>query len=155
MLDRSARVGASRLYSRPKKSRLASAVSLLVQAGRLGQDPDPGPDAGFRVRSDIEAVDRGRALSVGSISAVEHPDRRRLAGSVRPEQPEHAAAVDLEVEPADRPQVAERAPKPGRVKGDGSVADGLAGSVWAGAVTRQVCPVRRSDASAGASSARG
>ena len=38
---------------------------------------------------------------VGTTVVVEHPDRRRLAGAVRAEQPEELAGLDLEVDPVD------------------------------------------------------
>ena len=45
-------------------------------------------------------------LAAGAVAvALEDLDRRRLAGAVRPEQPEHLAFVDREVDPPDRLEV--------------------------------------------------
>ena len=48
----------------------------------------------------VDAEDRDGA-GVARAVALEHLDRRRLAGAVRAEQAEDLALLDLEVDPAD------------------------------------------------------
>ena len=71
---------------------------------RLEHDPDPGAER--RERSPgIEAEHADLALGALAVT-LEDLDRRRLAGAVGPEQPEHLAAAHLEVDPADRLELA-------------------------------------------------
>jgi hypothetical protein len=50
---------------------------------------------------DVEAPDRGAAARFGD-QAGENVDQGRLAGAVRAEQPEDAAARDIERDPVER-----------------------------------------------------
>ena len=60
-----------------------------------------------RLAPRVAVEHRGRAR-VGAEQAEQHPDGRRLAGAVGPEEAVHLARLDLEVEAVERTDVAER-----------------------------------------------
>ena len=90
---------------RPTISRLSRALMQPVDGGLLGGDADAAADGGGLV-DDVEAGHRGPALGRCG-QRGEDADGRGLAGAVVAEQAEHGAGRDLEVEVAQRPQVAE------------------------------------------------
>ncbi len=90
---------------------------LVVQARRLGQDPDPGADR-LGLVDDIEPVDAGVSLARRD-ERGQHPDRRRLARAVRAEEAQDLAPEHVEIHPADRPEVPESPAETGRVEHDG------------------------------------
>ena len=70
----------------------------LVEAQVAGQVPDAAPDCDVAARVAAEELE----ASPRRPKQVENqPDRGRLAGPVRPEEPEHLAGRDLEVEVDD------------------------------------------------------
>ena len=72
---------------------------LAVERVRLGDDADAALHRGG-MRGDVES--RDECASTGRDDRRrEHPDRRRLAGAVRPEQPEELAGAELEVDSVD------------------------------------------------------
>ena len=70
-----------------------------VERVRLRDDPDPALRRG-RVGADVDPGDE-RAAAGGDDGGRQHPDRRRLAGPVRAEQPEELAGLDLEIDAVD------------------------------------------------------
>ena len=94
--------------------RAAKAVHRAVEADVLGDGevvvepvalrhvPDPAPHA-FRVVTDVDPGDH-RPASRWFEQPAQHPDRRGLPRPVRPEEPEHLTAVDIEVEAFHRDQ---------------------------------------------------
>src|SRR5262249_27350343 len=73
---------------------------VRVERRRLQHDAEPLPPRPPAVlRVDAEDLDLAR---IAPAIALEDLDRRRLARSVRPEQPEDLARGDLEVDPAHR-----------------------------------------------------
>ena len=78
---------------------------LLVELVLLGHDADPRPDL-LAVAGRVHPEDPQLALGHGR-HASDHAHRRRLAGAVRPEEPERLAAVDLDLDPVDGGEVAE------------------------------------------------
>ena len=85
-----------------------------VRVERRGLEDDaeplaPGPAGARRILA--EHLDVAR---VAVAVALEDLDRRRLAGAVRPEQPEHLAGADLEVDAPDRLVRAVALPQPAR-----------------------------------------
>ena len=90
---------------------------LVVEPGRLGQDPDPGADL-LGMLGDVEAVHRGAPLARLD-QRGEQPDRRRLARAVGAEQAEDLATEHLEIHVPDRPQLPELAAQTGRPEHDG------------------------------------
>ncbi|MDY7555563.1 hypothetical protein RGU41_01600 [Cryobacterium sp. 10C3] len=72
----------------------------VVEAGHVGQEADPSAD---RVvdRRDVAAEDLHAAARRPG-EAGQHPEQRRLAGSVRAEEPEDRAFLDLEVDVVER-----------------------------------------------------
>ena len=91
-------------------------ASRTARASRSGSRPGCGPRPGCSRTSRPSTVARalGRLDERG-----EHPDGRRLARAVGPEQAEDLAATDLERHVADRPAVAEAPTQTGRVEGRG------------------------------------
>ena len=82
-----------------------------VDGGLLRGDADAATHGG-RLVHDVEPGDGGAAL--GRLAERrEDADRRGLAGSVVAEQPEHGARSDVQVEVAQRPQLAEPLAEPG------------------------------------------
>jgi GNAT superfamily N-acetyltransferase len=78
---------------------------LLVELVGLRDDTDPGADL-LALRRRVHVEDP--QLAVGTRrDAADHPHRRRLAGTVRPEEPERLAAVHLDVDAVDRGERAE------------------------------------------------
>ena len=67
---------------------------------------------------DVEAEHLG-APAVGAQQRRQHPDERRLARAVRPEQSEHGALGDLKVDASERHRLAE-APREARRPGSGA-----------------------------------
>ena len=58
-------------------------------------------------RAQLRVVAEHRDVALAAVAvALEDLDRRRLARAVGPEQAEHLAAPDREVDPADRLQIA-------------------------------------------------
>ena len=72
---------------------------VRIHRGRLEDDADPVAPLGAALLR-VDAEDRDGA-AVARAVALEHLDRRRLAGAVRSEQAEDLALLDLEVDPAD------------------------------------------------------
>src|SRR2546425_6474465 len=72
---------------------------VVRERAPLQLHPDPPLDAG-RIGENVDAGDRGRA-GIGAPQALEDLDRRRLAGAVRAEEPEHLAGLDVEADTAD------------------------------------------------------
>ena len=117
---RSIRVGARRRVEAVQPAEeleVGRRRQLVVQARRLGQDPDPGPDR-LGLVDDIEPVDGCVSLARRD-ERGQHPDRRRLARAVRAEEPQDLAPEHVEVHPADRPEVPESPAETGRVEHDG------------------------------------
>ncbi len=77
----------------------STTVSFGIERGRLEADADPRLER-RGVLADIDAEHGGRP-AVRDAQALEDLDRRRLAGAVRPEQAEHLAGGDVEVDPVD------------------------------------------------------
>ena len=71
---------------------------VLVDGRVLAGEADPRAQLGG-VADDVEAVDAG-APAAGRQERRENPDGGGLAGAVRPQQAEHRAALDLEVDSA-------------------------------------------------------
>ena len=67
-----------------------------------------------RLGDDVEAGDP-RGARVGAGQRGQDPHGRRLAGAVRPEQREHAAPVDLQVDAVEHGQLAVGLPQPGHL----------------------------------------
>src|SRR5439155_10234767 len=78
---------------------------LVVQAGRLGQDAADGADAP-RVGAKAHAVDP-RGAGRRHHQTREHPNGSRLAGTIRPEQPEDLTVTDGEAQVLHRLERAE------------------------------------------------
>ena len=78
---------------------LAGESDLLAQLGRVADHVEAGDGS----RSAVRLEQRG-----------ENPHERRLAGAVGAEQPEHGPARDVEIDVAQRPNVAERLRQPAR-----------------------------------------
>ena len=74
------------------------AGQVLVDGRVLAREPDVLANLG-RVADDVEARDPRRAL-VGVEQRGQDPDRGRLAGAVRAEQPEDAARLDAQIDAA-------------------------------------------------------
>src|SRR5215217_9630944 len=72
----------------------------IVDADLLHREPDLPPYAAWML-GDVEAGDR-RGSAGGPDERAEHAHRRRLAGAVRAEDPEHLAGPDTERDPAHR-----------------------------------------------------
>src|SRR5581483_4173918 len=70
-----------------------------VERVELRDDADAALHRG-RMLAHVHAGDE-RAASRRDDGRRQHPDRRRLAGAIRAEQPEELAAPDFEVEPVD------------------------------------------------------
>ena len=118
----------------PEEIEVGDGRQLVVQARRLGQDADPRPDR-IGLGADVEAIDRGRAF--GRLDERrEQPDGRRLARAVGAEQAEELASVDLEVDAADRPAVAESPPEV-----DGAQRDRARGRVRSGGHRRSLAGI--------------
>ena len=82
------------------------------QAGRLGlleHDADPRPPRPAGARRVL--AEHGDLARVALAEALEDLDGGRLAGAVGPEEGEHLALVDLEIEAAERFDVAVRLPQ--------------------------------------------
>ena len=77
-----------------------------VQPRRLGHDRDPAPDLDAVLGRQRDPGHRRRARGRFDQRA-ERPHRRRLAGTVRPEEAEDLAASDLERDVVERAAVAE------------------------------------------------
>ena len=75
----------------------------------LGDVADQPPHGHPRSR-DVASEHRHRSL-LHRQERVEHADRRRLSGAVRPEQPEHLAGLDAQVDPVDGDVLAEAVAK--------------------------------------------
>ena len=88
---------------------------VLVDGGVLAGDPDQLAHH-MRVLLDVDAEDLGPA-AVHRQQGREHLQHRGLAGAVRPEDTEDLAAADLEVDPVDGAQRAERLDQTGRPHG--------------------------------------
>ena len=96
---------------RPKSQRFSRAGEVLVDRGVLPGHADELADH-VRVSTDVDAEDAGLA-AVDRQQGREHLEGRGLAGAVGAEHAEDLAATDLEVDPVDRPEVAERLDEPG------------------------------------------
>ena len=81
------------------------AGQVLVDRRALSREADPEPQL-LGVAHGVQPVDL-RSAAGGREQGGQDPDRGRLAGPVRPEQPEHRAGLDLEVDPLERLDVAE------------------------------------------------
>ena len=87
-------------WMRPSTARLRRPDRWGNERGTLDDRPDPRHH-GVQRRSGLDA--EHRCPSPGRAHEPEqHADRRRLAGPVRPEEPEHAALGHRQVEAADR-----------------------------------------------------
>jgi hypothetical protein len=73
---------------------------VLVDRRVLAGEADLGAQL-RRLADDVEAGDAG-AAAVGREQRGEDADRGRLAGAVRPQQPEHGAGRHREVDPVER-----------------------------------------------------
>src|SRR5205823_2802218 len=82
---------------------------MLRKRACLQLDSDPPFDAG-RIAKHIDPRD-GRRATVGAAETLEDLDGRRLPRSVRPEHPEHLAALDGEGDPAHRLDLAVALPQ--------------------------------------------
>ena len=99
----------------PDELEVLAAGEVLVDRGVLARQPDAGA---YRVRfaHDVEAEHFG-ATRVGVDDRRERPHRGRLAGAVGPEEPEHRAGRDVEVDTVEGDHVAEALLEP--LHGDG------------------------------------
>ncbi len=77
-----------------------------VEARRLRHDRDPPADLDSVLRRERDSGDSGRPRRRCDQRA-ERPDGRRLAGAVRPQEPEHLAVVDLEGDVLERDPITE------------------------------------------------
>ena len=77
---------------------------VFVDRRVLAGEADLGPQL-RRLAGDVEAGDAG-AAAVGREQGGEDADRGRLAGAVGPEQAEHGAGGDPQVDPVERAHVA-------------------------------------------------
>ena len=84
----------------PEQLEVLPAGQDLVDRGVLAREPDPAAYL-LRIPAYVDAADVGRA-AVGLEERGEHPDRRRLAGAVRAEQPVHRPIGDRQLEPVER-----------------------------------------------------
>ena len=88
---------------------------VLVHRRVLTGEADLGPQP-RRLAGDVEAGDAG-AAAVGREQRGEDADRGRLAGAVGPEQAEHGAGRDLQIDAVERPHVAVGLTQPFRFYG--------------------------------------
>jgi hypothetical protein len=88
----------------PDHLEVLEAGQVLVNGGVLSGEADVRAQSGALVE-DVEAGDAGRAV-VGTEERREDAHGRRLAGAVRPQEPEDGPAVDAEVDAAQRVDVA-------------------------------------------------
>jgi hypothetical protein len=88
-----------------EQDEVLAAAENLVDGRLLAAEADPPPD----LVGGASHVGAGhhRPAAVGSQEGGEHPDRGRLAGAVRAEQAADGAGGDRQVEPVERPGVAE------------------------------------------------
>ena len=109
-------MSSSRRASSTSPRRRREQVDHLA-AGQLGPEVHVAGHVGqatvevHRVAPRITAEQRHLAR-VGPQQTEQHPDRRRLAGAVRPEEAVHLARLDHEVEPVERPAGTERLDEP-------------------------------------------
>ena len=104
-----ARLGAGEVVELAEEHEVLLAGEVLVDRRVLPREADLRAQLG-RVGDDVEAGDASRAV-VGRQQRRQDPDRRRLPGPVRAEQPEHGPGLDPEVDPGQRDDVAERLPQ--------------------------------------------
>ena len=83
---------------------------LGVEVVLLRDDAEPGADA-RAVAVGVHAQDAQLAVRARG-DAADHPHRGGLAGAVRPEEAERLPAPDLDVDAADRGEVAEALDQP-------------------------------------------
>ena len=102
---RSARTLRRETLQLARRTRGSAQPTAGRRARGLGQQADPPADLFGRL-DDVEAVEPRPALARRD-QRGEQADRGRLAGAVGAEQAEDLAGVELEVEAANRPQVAE------------------------------------------------
>ena len=67
---------------------------------------------------DVEAADRAAARRRPQ-DAAQHANGRRLPGAVRPEEAEHRAALDAQIDVVDRDELIEHAREAGDFDGEG------------------------------------
>ena len=94
-----ARRGLFMPYSRPWMTSSPRPVSAGIGRAALRDVADPPADL-LRLAPQVDAGDR-RLARRRREQRREHPQRRRLAGAVRPEEAEDLARADLEVDAAD------------------------------------------------------
>ena len=102
--------GARQTVETPEVLQVRLGRELVIEAGRFGEDADAGAD-GLGLVANFAAAHVCPALGRRD-ERGEHPDRRRLPGTVRAEEAENLARADFQGQVADRPSIAEAAPEP-------------------------------------------
>jgi len=114
------------------------AGEVLIDRGVLAGEPDVAAHV-VRVFEDVDARDFGGA-AVGAQEGGEDAHGRRLAGAIGAEQPEHGAGADIEVDTAERGDLAVALGQAGRPDGVlpvdsiGSACAGRAAEAGAGGI---------------------
>ena len=117
-----------RLTRRGEDLQVLATGQVAVEAGLVHDGPDPGQRP-VTVAGDGVA-EEGHRAGVGVGQAQQHPDQRRLAGTVGPEVAEGAAAGNEELDVVDGDVVAEALGQPVGLDGPLAVA-GCAGGEFA------------------------